>query len=271
MTVISDVICMDCCKMLDSYTKYTHKIKRIKKTFESFIIIRSIKKDDTEFKLADNNDIETNMSDEESLQEEYNSFHRTEQKVFTCPECNKKFNNKIIFNVHMKYVHNLPRDTPVICEVCGDQFPTKSLLSDHKNFCGDKKKFGSCRCEECGIEFKDIWRLQRHMRNTMTHNSDHLMTLSNYQKVSCDVCGKSMFKQKLRGHMRSHENKRGFACRCCSRKFNQRGILLRHMKVVHSDVLLGTRNVRCSICGEHFDRLNKYEVHMDAMHLNIQY
>lgn len=269
MTVASDVICIECCKQLDNYQKYSHKIKKIKETFESFVT--NDIKEEIDFQLPLEIYQETDMLHEKSIKNEDIPFPVIdEREEFNCAECNKMFNDKIIFNVHMKYVHNLPRDAPIICEVCGDQIATKSLLLDHKNFCGGKKKFGSFWCKECGIEFKDIWRLQRHMRETRTHNNDYLLTLSNYRRAICDYCGKTMFRKKLRGHMRIHLNKRDFACRCCSRTFNQRGTLLKHMKVVHRDVMFGTYDVRCSFCGEHFDRLKKFEVHMDSMHLNEQ-
>lgn len=268
----SDNICKECCAMLDSFKKYSHKIKKIQESFKSLIRCR-----DEIQKMAQQIDIKTETPEyEESIkftEIEATELPKIEQPPpdeldFECTECNKHFNDKIIFNVHLRYVHNqLPKEPPAVCEVCGQQFETQALRRNHKLYCGDKKKF-NCRCEECGIDFANIWKLKRHFTATRIHNNEHMLKTGKYKQVTCDICGKTIFKCNLKNHMIIHENKKLFKCRCCFKRFNQRANLIIHMKASHATVMMGVHNIACGQCGAPFDKLEKYEEHMDSMHLN---
>lgn len=77
---------------------------------------------------------------------------------------------------------------PEICQLCGKAFKTKKQIAAHILTHSDVKLYS---CEICGAKLKNVTCYRSHMMNV--HN----------QRVACDICGKTMFKEEgIRRHKR---------------------------------------------------------------------
>ncbi|XP_078793554.1 uncharacterized protein LOC105355401 [Oryzias latipes] len=166
----------------------------------------------------------------------------SEQTPFLCKECNKSFENKSLFTMHLeshtgrkplscKECNKSYRDTcslrvhmrthtgerPFSCKHCGKTFTMKGNLKIHIRTHTGEKPF---ECGECGKCF-------RHRSHLRTHSRTH----TGEKPFTCVVCQKH-FRQSsnLRIHMWTHSDRRPFPCNRCERSFYQKSHLRDHMK-----------------------------------------
>lgn len=106
--------------------------------------------------------------------------------AFKCPHCDHATNRKSLLEIHIRTVHLNLR--PEICQLCGKAFKTKKQIAAHILTHSDVKLYS---CEICGAKLKNVTCYRSHMMNV--HN----------QRVACDICGKTMFKEEgIRRHKR---------------------------------------------------------------------
>ena len=150
----------------------------------------------------------------------------------------KSFGLKSGRDRHIQAVHD--KDYPFKCSIC-KTFKSlyKSGVDNHVKWVHEGKK--PFLCSECNAKFATRHVLNRH--TLLLHKE------SNSTKNQCTVCGKNIkLKQNLKSHLITHEDKREFECNLCESRFNLKGGLKRHIKIVHDKVM----RFSCSICDKNF-------------------
>jgi len=92
----------------------------------------------------------------------------------SCPQCGKRFPNKISLKLHMT-VHS--GEKPYTCDQCGKSFTQKGHLKGHMKIHTGEKPY---TCDQCGKSFikSSVYKV-------------HLLTHSKERLHSCDQCGKT--------------------------------------------------------------------------------
>ncbi|XP_062550876.1 zinc finger protein 678-like [Armigeres subalbatus] len=111
--------------------------------------------------------------------------HRNRQQVYPCDECSMRFTSYSKYVLHRKNHNNLT------CASCQEVFKTATHLSVHRRkFHKQDRPF---ECEQCKKAFQTIWNLKQHERS--------------HQAAShrCDFCSKAYKrKEDLLKHYESH-------------------------------------------------------------------
>lgn len=136
---------------------------------------------------------------------------------FHCNECKYTTNNGSHFRRHNKIRHI--GENPFTCEQCEKAFATKYNLIRHINLIHEVKNL-KFQCVNCRLRFKsqDILELHR----------------CNRKRYECDWCGHStMNRSNILDHFRIHTGEKPFKCVHCSKRFNQKTHLNRHVNLLH--------------------------------------
>lgn len=209
----------------------------------------------------------------------YNDEVDKSEKPFACPECNKIFTQRSIFNEHME-MH--AEQKPFKCEYCDKSFAAKSYLAKHEKihskchtcFCG--KEFGQrkhylqhlvthnnekpYKCNTCKKSFNQKGHLKRHK---IVHVSRVKQPQVNPEFCECTICGKTFaHKVSLKRHMLGHEGEKHFPCPNCDSKFVRNDILQQHIKLVH----LGVKEFTCNYCKLSFGHKGNLVKHVKMVH-----
>lgn len=190
-------------------------------------------------------------------------------KMYACNDCSKVFVSSQKLSEHTKSHHNKISDDAKIkkleCKVCLKRFRYPTDLINHTSSHKDDK---SHRCNICGRSYKHKRHLNRHHRvshlnlieenieNTMDDlmvkniNSENCEQQSNKQRIArvneklksevktaenkriCPICKKAVWK--LKTHLISHSNVKGYRCGLCNVEFTLKQGLVRHMRNKHS-------------------------------------
>lgn len=76
--------------------------------------------------------------------------HETGEKIYQCPQCEKKFSLEYNYQRHVK-LHKVEETRPFLCEVCDSRFSTLEIFDKHK-----KTHVDSHHCDVC--DYKCISR-----------------------------------------------------------------------------------------------------------------
>uniref|UniRef100_A0A1A7YW84 C2H2-type domain-containing protein n=1 Tax=Iconisemion striatum TaxID=60296 RepID=A0A1A7YW84_9TELE len=212
---------------------------------------------------------------------------KTSKKPFRCPECFKRFVNKLSFQRHVtshsgkssssvggekrcRRKRNVDSKTgenarkTFTCDDCGKNFISQYYLKCHMSVHTGEKPFS---CDFCGRTFKCLQILKCHIRlhtgekpfacdkcsKTFSHLPSlklHMTHHTGERPFRCNVCNKKFSLQgTLKLHMTIHTGEKPFACTSCNRCFRLRGDLKAHM-MSHS----GEKPFSCSDCGAKFAR-----------------
>ncbi|XP_044727341.1 zinc finger protein OZF-like [Chrysoperla carnea] len=203
-------------------------------------------------------EIPTKFEEENDIFEDIKDKHDVE--TFNCEKCSKEFKKAWVLGVHMHQKHKAKALKCNKCEVkCYHPLhlkehqelahnPSNLTCTKCKKVCSNiyKFKYHKCRqrsynlsqCLRCNKSFKDKRELKCH--NKEVHKLEEM-------NVACHICGKSVVKHYLKGHLSTHEERDKLTCDMCSKTFMNHTTLTNHIKSVHNQTR--ERNHLCNICG----------------------
>jgi len=153
----------------------------------------------------------------------------TEQKSYSCPECEKCYNSSNSLRQHM-YIHS----SKYKCSECGKCFHSNCALKIHRRTHSGAKLF---ECRVCSKRFA-------HGGHLTVHSRSH----SGEKPYKCQVCHQAFSESnKLTCHMIVHGNRRPYYCPYCGKLFKTASHL-RHHSYVHT----GAKPFSCRHCSECF-------------------
>ncbi|KAJ0171028.1 hypothetical protein K1T71_013227 [Dendrolimus kikuchii] len=214
------------------------------------------------------------LTEEEWQKEHENTLAFLTPLEFVCKDCAMGYNTKESYDEHMKE-HSVHLGS-YLCELCNTHYQTSEALDEHK-----QSHYTRYACSFCRTQFKQketagCHIIQLHKPDAMfgccycskgfrrvSFLKVHEETCPNKKKIACDVCQKE-FKNKIQLalHKRIHKNNRKkvpLTCKICSRNYQCRASLTRHL-------LSHDLNVTCEECNIVFPnrlilRHHNYEAH----------
>ena len=146
---------------------------------------------------------------------------------FTCGECGSKLGSLPGLTFHMRKHHNkvlnYKRNTEYLCSDCGYLATSSKKLKEHQE-------------AHCGYTAKE--------------------------QVQCEICGKTVLKVSLKMHKIKMHSEFKEQCDRCGERYATKTDLLRHINVVHLNILLYT----CKLCGEKFPTSDALRYHRVKVH-----
>ena len=213
-----------------------------------------------------------------------------------CPTCQKSFNHKGHFNEHLLIHSEEKNHRCTICEKafrrsgqlrdhlrihepkqfichCGKQFTYKSNLTQHQKR-HDKSPSIKKRVRKnievlCGLCFEKILMSEMDAHLTSEHSSTEVPVSTPVEKgkrfFTCpyEICGKKFVSNyNLTSHIDAiHFQLKKYQCTTCEKSFGFKSALIRHQKL-HLKIL----EIKCPLCLDPFDKLDKLSEHMTVSH-----
>lgn len=190
------------------------------------------------------------------------SAKHVRMRAFECamPKCGQRFQSKLNLERHMSRIHE---GRPFECRECPRTFRRKEGLESHERAAHTKTQ--QYICGLCGVWFGRRLTLEKHERRLHGHvDSSHSLyecrkrecensfvrwsdALEHerechdgkvFECTKCDTCTRS--EDELSKHVRSAHTAYSQRVRChfCPMMFDQRGNLLQHVRVAHSNLFL---------------------------------
>ena len=133
----------------------------------------------------------------------------TDKSPSKCCRCNRLFQRREHFSIHMKYGHREAGWKPRIsswmhkCDTCEKEFRTEQNLTDHKREIHNNTIY---ECNQCPAKFSWKKTLSKHMKSG-----------KHYQKFYCDICKKTLVfptAEALQKHVTAKNSKEGIKITC---------------------------------------------------------
>ncbi|XP_025268545.1 zinc finger protein 271-like isoform X2 [Camponotus floridanus] len=164
--------------------------------------------------------------------------------IYMCEKCDKHFELKQEYELHMRMVHELQKFT---CNVCNKDFTNQSNLEMHMNTHKQTKLNKGFPCDICG-------KVLNHPSSVVYHKeAEH----NNGRRFVCNKCNRSFkHKQLLQRHQLVHSDDRPFICKSCNASFKTKANLINHQST-HT----GEKKYFCQRCNQQFAHKTSLTLH----------
>ena len=137
-----------------------------------------------------------------------------------CPHCDKTVQSSNHLKTHIKWIHELAKDSH-ICDICSKTFAKTGHLRQHQRGHIKEKNFP---CHVCGKGFKTKYYLIIHTR---IHTGE--------KPFSCEQCGKTCGDpSSFKSHTKQHaDDRKTFPCDKCGKVLKYK-ITLKHHMIAHT-------------------------------------
>ena len=181
-----------------------------------------------------------------------------------CDLCEKRFENRTYLQRHIKYVHST-LDFP--CEQCDKHFKSKNLRNIHIQ---NVHTIDFVSCDTCGKNYKNKNLLRKHEHRY--HTSSRKENITSVQEVNymrrlrekgngtCDLCSKIFEKRiYLQKHIRTVHRVLGtlYSCQNCNKEFKTKWLRNSHISKVHL-----INYIACDQCGKQYKNKNSLGAHV---------
>ncbi|XP_072746124.1 uncharacterized protein [Anoplolepis gracilipes] len=164
--------------------------------------------------------------------------------VYMCEKCDKQFESKQEYELHMRVAHELQKFT---CNVCNKEFTNQSNLKMHMTTHKQTKPNKGFPCDICG-------KVLNHPSSVVYHKeAEH----NNGRRFVCNKCNRSFkHKQLLQRHQLVHSDDRPFICKSCNASFKTKANLINHQST-HT----GEKKYFCDRCNQQFAHKTSLTLH----------
>lgn len=178
-----------------------------------------------------------------SLEKHLTNVHQIEVTQTMCVMCCQDFETQQSLKSHLR------DHLPFSCGLCSVNFKTEENLMNHMSKSHEKDEVRLHRCTQCTASFKRFEHLKSHIN--YKHNTAE-------RPYSCDSCSyKSLTRQDLNSHMKTHMKSKDFTCRLCNFVASKLSIIKSHLKSVHN-----TEDYYfCYICSQGFKYNQEFTQH----------
>lgn len=143
-------------------------------------------------------------------------------------------------------------EKPVPCQLCNKIFKNIFRLNNHLRNKHDNDDV-TFTCDECGKEFSHVNGLRRHSK---IHNEE--------KQFKCELCGQTFrYNYHLKRHMGIHAGEKPHKCQYCFKHFNRKFNLKEHLRV-HT----GVKPYQCELCLKQFTQKSTLQNHMKVHNSN---
>lgn len=161
----------------------------------------------------------------QSLKEHFRVAHSSNRKLYVCVTCGKRYTASSTLRVHTK-THS--GEKPYACQHCPKSYTRPKYLRMHSlvHTGQERPRPFLCNYINCDRSFSTKHSLLVHIAHAHSAERPH----------KCNICLKGFATTSgLRDHRESHSSTE-FFCNCCSRRFSNKRVLQKHMKVHDVDV-----------------------------------
>ncbi|XP_072023495.1 uncharacterized protein [Amphiura filiformis] len=183
-------------------------------------------------------------SSQEDL-DKYREIQHHKDTEMVCTYCDRKFEGKIAFSLHMRRHEH---DNRFECMQCLEKFLCREELTQHRTSHVDKEALS---CHQCNKAFKSRRALQKHVND---HELDKQET-----EIVCMYCDMKFTREfSLALHMKHHGGATPFECMQCLEKFSCREELTQH-RTSHVD----KKALSCYKCNKAFQSRTSLQMHVN--------
>ncbi|XP_022835216.1 zinc finger protein 93-like isoform X2 [Spodoptera litura] len=145
------------------------------------------------------------------------------KKLAYCNICNVQYKNIYVYRNHLKSSAN-HTEKVYSCPECSKKFASKVYWTNHYNFYHLRKS--QYKCDSCDKVFISDWRLKNHkqIHHGLSRTRDHACDLCTKKFYTLAT---------LRSHRLTHSEHRSYMCEDCGHTFKQRAALYTHNRLLH--------------------------------------